>query len=183
MRSQRPAMQRRSARRASARKPAPMISLRPLAWSAVAILALARVAIAGDATDRRPAADAAAAPRRSRRAETAGAGQVGRRRRASKARRQGRQCRRRPAGDHAGGSGPARRRLSRLGADDDRRLRPDRPRRPTLGRPALRRPAGTDAVPLRCRRRGWRSSPTAAASPCATRSSTPRTSISSPRRR
>ena len=43
-------MQRRNARRASARKPALMISLRPLAWSAVAILALARVAAADDAT-------------------------------------------------------------------------------------------------------------------------------------
>jgi len=43
-------MQRGGARRASARKPALMISLRPLAWSAVAILALAHVAMAGDAT-------------------------------------------------------------------------------------------------------------------------------------
>jgi outer membrane lipoprotein-sorting protein len=48
-------MQRQSARRASARKPALMISLRPLAWSAVALLALARVAAAGDAaTDSAP---------------------------------------------------------------------------------------------------------------------------------
>ena len=43
-------MQRRSARRASARKPALMISLRSFTWSAVALFALAHVAVAGDAT-------------------------------------------------------------------------------------------------------------------------------------
>jgi outer membrane lipoprotein-sorting protein len=42
-------MQRRSARRVSVGKPALMNSLRPLAWSAFAIFALARVAMAGDA--------------------------------------------------------------------------------------------------------------------------------------
>jgi outer membrane lipoprotein-sorting protein len=50
-------MQRRSARRVSVGKPALMNSLRPLGWSAFAILALARVAVAGDA-----AADAAPPP-------------------------------------------------------------------------------------------------------------------------
>ena len=96
-------MQRRSARRASARKPALMFSLRPLAWSAVAILALARVAAAGDATTdvaspptppTRPAdlgAPKTPAPAKSDDAER------GQDRRA----RQGRQCRRRAAADLA----------------------------------------------------------------------------------